>query len=166
MGYTMTIEGYRLEAGGLREVPAVGSWGEMWEITEEGRLRPKECYFRWDDSFEDFLSALARAGVTGEVELSGEQAEWYKYVLRDGEVTCHEGWVIYPSQSHIYEFYWGHHDDERFLMEVEAEPEEVERLLEEYRASDEEYDDEGWLEFLRGRGIRARTLRPERSIQF
>jgi len=64
----------------------------------------------------------------------------------------------------IYEFYYC---DASFLMEIEADREAVERLLNEYRESDPEgYSDYGWLEFLEKRGIKARILDAEHSIYF
>ena len=66
----------------------------------------------------------------------------------------------------IYEFYWGHHEDERFLMEIDADKETVEKLLNEYRATDEGYNNADWCDFLEKKGIKAKGLQPEHSIYF
>ena len=45
-----------------------------------------------------------------------------------------------------------------FLMTINAERDEVERLLEEYRKTDEFYSDVGFLEFLVERGYTAEII--------
>jgi len=67
----------------------------------------------------------------------------------------------------IYEFEWGHHTDERFLMEIEADKKTVQKLLDEYRASDPEgYNNTDWCDFLEQKGIKARGLPPEATFYF
>jgi len=64
----------------------------------------------------------------------------------------------------IYEFYWS---EESFLMEIDADKDIVEKLLDEYRASDKEgYNDIDWGDFLVKRGIRARFLQPTEELYF
>ena len=57
----------------------------------------------------------------------------------------------------LYDFYW---DDGRegFLMYIDADSETVKRLLDEYRESDKWYDNEGVLEFLTSRGVKAELV--------
>jgi len=52
----------------------------------------------------------------------------------------------------LYRFY---HEDGEFILDIEASPELVERLLEEYKSIEPYYDDFGFLEFLIARGIKA-----------
>jgi len=66
----------------------------------------------------------------------------------------------------IYEFYWGNHEDEKFVAEIEADVKTVEKLLKKYKASDEEYNDQEWIEFLQEKGIKARILEAEYAIYF
>jgi len=47
-----------------------------------------------------------------------------------------------------------------FFMRIKAPPEKVEELLEEYRSKNEDYNDWGFLEFLRERGIEAEFIEP------
>jgi len=48
----------------------------------------------------------------------------------------------------VYEFEWGHHSDERFLMEINATARVVEELLDEYRHTDPDgYNNEGFAQF-------------------
>ena len=63
----------------------------------------------------------------------------------------------------IYEFYW---EEDSFLMEINADYEDVKKLLEEYKKSDEFYNSVGWAEFLEKRGIEAKVIEPEYHIYF
>ena len=63
----------------------------------------------------------------------------------------------------IYEFYW---EDGSFLLEIDADPKTVEKLLDEYKKLDEDYDDLGWIEFLEEKGIKVREIAPEHSFYF
>jgi len=64
----------------------------------------------------------------------------------------------------IYLFY---DSDITFLMEIEADRETVEKLLNEYREADPEgYNDCEWLEFLEEKGIKARKLDADHSLYF
>jgi len=65
----------------------------------------------------------------------------------------------------IYEFYWDG-GDESVLVEIEAEKKQVEKLLDEYRNSDEYYNIEDFMDFLSEKGIKARILEPDYSIYF
>ena len=95
MGYYMTVERQELKANGLTQLP--DGIDEFWALEDE-HVSITEGYFKWGDWFEDDLKTLARAGVTGEIELSGEQAEWQKYVLKDGVVELYEGAIVYPNK--------------------------------------------------------------------
>jgi len=66
----------------------------------------------------------------------------------------------------VYEFYWGHDVDEQFLMEIDADEDTVKKLLDEYRSSDEEYNNFGWCDFLRRKGIKAEIIEAEYYIYF
>jgi len=66
-------------------------------------------------------------------------------------------------------FYWysGRDDDERFLARVNADSETVKKLLNEYRKSDPEgYNSDGFINFLRERGIEAEIIDPDEWIYF
>jgi hypothetical protein len=67
----------------------------------------------------------------------------------------------------VYEFEWGHHSDERFLMEINATARVVEKLLDEYRRKDPDgYNNEGFAQFMISKGYEARLLEPEESFYF
>jgi len=57
----------------------------------------------------------------------------------------------------LYDFYWDS-GREGFLAYIDADVETIKRLLEEYRKSDEWYDNVGFLEFLAGRGVKAELV--------
>jgi len=97
MGYYMTVESQKLLANGLSELPE--GLDELWRLEGE-YVSLIDGYFKWDDWFERDLKRLAKTGVTGEVELSGEMAERYKYVL-DGVVKLYHGAVTYPGSPVI-----------------------------------------------------------------
>jgi hypothetical protein len=66
-----------------------------------------------------------------------------------------------------YMFYWSAGDeDERFLARIEADSETVKKLLDEYRKSDPDYNDFGFIEFLKKHGIDAEIIEPEEWIEF
>lgn len=61
-----------------------------------------------------------------------------------------------------YVFFWGRHDDEKFLARIEADADTVEKLLDEYRKADPEtYNADDFMEFLKEKGIDAEKLEPE-----
>ena len=95
MGYYMTVESQDLKANGLSKLPE--GVDEFWALEGE-YVSITESYFKWGDWFEKDLQTLAKAGVTGEIELSGEQAEWEKFVLKDGVVEIYGGSVVYPDE--------------------------------------------------------------------
>ena len=69
----------------------------------------------------------------------------------------------------IYEFYYDDGDEEDvFWMEIDADKETVEKLLDEYRKSDPVgYNDLDWLDFLVDiKGIKARFIEPDYSLYF
>jgi iron uptake system EfeUOB component EfeO/EfeM len=66
----------------------------------------------------------------------------------------------------IYCFYWGNDEDESFIMKIEANKEVVEKLLDEYRNSDEGYNDFDWFEFLKSKGIKAKFIQIDHYIYF
>lgn len=69
--------------------------------------------------------------------------------------------------SNIYKFTWGSDQDEMFLTEIdEHSPKKVEKLLQEYKESDPEYNERGWIEFLNKKGIMARHLNEEVTFNF
>lgn len=96
MGYYMTVERIDLKTNGLTKL-SEDLEESCWRI-EDDHVLLKETYFKWDDWFNDELKKLATAGVTGEIELSGEQAEWEKYVLKNGMVEAYTGSVTYPEE--------------------------------------------------------------------
>lgn len=97
MGYYV-IERSNLQANGLEKIPEHKFGWELCFGVKEDCVEPSETHFRWHESFEDFLTTLAKAGVTGWLELSGEQGEWEKYVLKDGVVECYEGSIVYGEE--------------------------------------------------------------------
>jgi hypothetical protein len=106
MGYYMTVEDFLLNSNGLSKLPE-GITPDFWALDEEDPsfVVIKEEDFNWADGwFIEDLKALAKAGVTGEVVLSGELGEWYKYVLKGGRVEEYEGSVVFPKEpTEIYE---------------------------------------------------------------
>ena len=66
----------------------------------------------------------------------------------------------------IYGFYWDGGEG-GLTLEIGAEPDVVEKLLQEYRESDPEgYNNCDWIDFLREKGIYVRSLEPEKWIYF
>jgi iron uptake system EfeUOB component EfeO/EfeM len=65
----------------------------------------------------------------------------------------------------IYEFYCDFNDID-FLMEIDADFETVEKLLDEYRNSDEAYNIIDWLTFLENKGIKAKIIEADYNIYF
>jgi hypothetical protein len=51
-------------------------------------------------------------------------------------------------------------------MEIEADKETVEKLLDEYRNSDKDYCDFGFLEFLNNKGIKAEFIEIDHYVYF
>lgn len=56
--------------------------------------------------------------------------------------------------------------DVEFIVKINAGPKTVEKLLNEYRDSDEEYNDEDWLKFLRKRGIEHEKIPIDHELYF
>jgi hypothetical protein len=56
--------------------------------------------------------------------------------------------------------FWWDNGEEQFLMEIDADPKTVKKLLHQYRKEDENYDDLGWLDFLNKKGIKAEIVDP------
>jgi len=52
-------------------------------------------------------------------------------------------------------------DGEYGIVKVALSKEEFEKLLDEYRESDPDYDNEGLIEFLKEKGIEAELINPE-----
>jgi len=64
----------------------------------------------------------------------------------------------------IYLFYWS---DGEFIAEIDADPDKVKELLDEYRESDPDgYNNLEFMEFLEERGIKARIIEPDHEIYF
>ncbi len=63
----------------------------------------------------------------------------------------------------IYKFYY---DDDSFLMEINERPKRVCELLDEYRKIDEDYNADGWEEFLGEKGYTIKYLEAEEEIYF
>jgi len=70
----------------------------------------------------------------------------------------------------FFRFYW---DEEECLIAIESsdaaavEPEAIEKLLDEYRRYDkDEYNIDGWCEYLENRGYAVRVLKPDYSMSF
>lgn len=94
MGYYMVVQSASLKTNGVKKLPENV---EYFEVDGEW-VKPIEWHFKWHDSFEEELVFLARAGVTGEIELMGEEGEYTKYVLKQGIVELYEGKVVYPEK--------------------------------------------------------------------
>lgn len=92
----MTVECQDLKANGLSKLPE-GIDVDFWTMEKEN-VSITERYFKWGDWLENDLKALAKAGVTGKIEMSGEEAEWEKYVLEAGIVKVYRGQVTYPKE--------------------------------------------------------------------
>ena len=57
----------------------------------------------------------------------------------------------------LYNFYWDN-GREGFVAEINAKPEIVKKLLEEYRNRNEDYNNVGFIEFLQRNGVKARIV--------
>ncbi|MHA1723104.1 MAG: hypothetical protein ACTSXW_08515 [Candidatus Baldrarchaeia archaeon] len=60
----------------------------------------------------------------------------------------------------LYCFYWDD-GEQKFFMLIHAERELVETLLNKYRKNQPYYDSDGWLHFLKQKGIKAEIVEPE-----
>lgn len=66
--------------------------------------------------------------------------------------------------ARLYEFY---DDDFEFHVEIDADAETVQKLLDKYRKGNQEYCVDGWLEFLKEKGITAKYCdEPEPDTRF
>lgn len=92
----MTVQYSSLESNGLTELPEKVD-GDFWAI-RNGDIEPIEHWFKWYEEFDEELVFLARAGVTGEIILMGEQGEYNKYVLKNKVVEYYEGTIVYPER--------------------------------------------------------------------
>jgi len=68
-----------------------------------------------------------------------------------------------PKSSYIYEFWWW---NDTVLIEIEADKDEVEKLLETYRKGDPHHTIDSWLDFLAARGGKAKLIEPDYRIYF
>ena len=73
---------------------------DIW-IIKDGKIDLIQYWFKWYESFDEELVFLSRAGVTGEIELIGEQGEYTKYVLKNKVVEYYEGTITYPERPNI-----------------------------------------------------------------
>lgn len=98
MGYSVDIQSVKFEHN-LKVLPE-GVDG-YWEFSkrEPVQIQPLDWSFNWhEDDFESTLILLAKAGVTGEIELMGEQGDYWKYVLTEKEVKYYDGEVVYHEK--------------------------------------------------------------------
>ena len=51
-----------------------------------------------DDDFYKSLKYLSKVGCTGYVELSGDNGEWVKFVLKDGKLFIYYAEMTYPKK--------------------------------------------------------------------
>jgi len=90
LGYYITLRAYELKLSS-DEVKKLANalQGFSWDKLEyfqysEGKLYPVDYSFKLVDEFEEELVFLSRAGVKGFLVFTGEEGEYFKYVL-DGE---------------------------------------------------------------------------------
>lgn len=144
MGYYITIQEISLRGELPEELK--GFWKQEGEeiVPEEYRLKL--------DLFKEGMKKMVKAGIEGTVITAGETGEWAKYVLKNKELKVYEGVVVYPDGMKLYEFY---HDDGKggFVLEINADRETVEKLLNEYRGLDPDgYNERGFIDFLKEKG--------------
>ncbi len=90
MGYYITLREYKLKlSSDVVQKLINGLKGFTWNKLEyfeysEGKLYPVDYSFKLVDEFEEELVFLSRAGVKGFLVFTGEEGEYFKYVL-DGE---------------------------------------------------------------------------------
>jgi len=107
LGYYMTVEYQDLKANGLSELPR--EVDELWALENE-KVFLIEGFFKWGNWFLHDLSVLAKAGVTGEIELSSESCEWEKFKLENGLVKVYQGRIVY-SKEPFYVYKKGDEED-------------------------------------------------------
>jgi hypothetical protein len=101
MGYYLTINSLNLNTHGLKTLPE--GVDELWKLDDDGTVSLDDYYIKYDDWWDEDLKNLAKAGVTGEIELYGECGEWERYVLKDGKVMVFKGHVEFSGDPTIIE---------------------------------------------------------------
>jgi hypothetical protein len=122
MGYYLTINSLNLNTHGLKTLPE--GVDELWKLDDDGTVSLDDYYIKYDDWWDEDLKNLAKAGVTGEIELFcqrrmprkillrekrsgkmfyGECGEWERYVLKDGKVMVFKGHVEFSGDPTIIE---------------------------------------------------------------
>ncbi|MBC7219283.1 MAG: hypothetical protein H5T49_04035 [Hadesarchaea archaeon] len=104
MGYEIIIENHdlKIEDDAEKRIFSKLKYGvlelsDFWEINEN-KIVPSEYSLKWGDWFEEDLKNMAKMGVTGFIEVRGEQGECSKFVLRDERVEVFYGRVVYSEK--------------------------------------------------------------------
>ena len=67
------------------------------------RVDPISYDIKWSWDFVDELVKLAEQGVVGEVVLTGEEGEWFKFILKYGRVEEYNAEIVYKDKpDYIY----------------------------------------------------------------
>lgn len=101
MGYYCYVENINLEAkGNVDEQIKDGEFYMDWVQLEDGTFDLSgDRDFKWADEFEKDMLMLQELGVRGEVLLTGECHEWFKYIIEDADVYYVEGDIVFPDEN-------------------------------------------------------------------
>ena len=76
---------------------------DIWTVRED-EIEPVEYNFKWGDEFVNDLVKMAKHDIIGCVEITGEEGEHTRYVLRGGKVREYCGRTVYPrTPSSVYD---------------------------------------------------------------
>lgn len=152
MGYYVTIREISLKGELPEDMKKEGFWKQEGE-----EIVPEEYWLKLD-LFEEDMKKMVKEGVEGTVITTGDAGEWTKYVLKNKELKVYGGEVVFPDEMKLYDFYYDN-GKAGFVLEINAERETVERLLDEYRKSDpDEYNERDFIDFLKEKGYEVKYI--------
>lgn len=94
MGYYMIIQTSSLKG----RLPSLPTEFIPWKQEKDGSITPADTSFKWYDTFEEELLLMAKAGISGEIVVTGEEGDYSKYVLKDKKLEMYEGTVVYSNK--------------------------------------------------------------------
>lgn len=97
MGYTVDIIECSLTAKSVEEAKKIIEEFEregVFEIDEEGHIRPTDWSFNWSSDEYLFFAALSRV-AEGYIAFRGENGEIWKIELKDGEIIDYTAEIVY-----------------------------------------------------------------------
>lgn len=103
MGYYVQVEFINLKA----KEPVLSEMRDKefyrdWTQQDDGTIDlSDETSFKGCQEFEKYLLMLQELGVRGDVELSGENREWFKYELTDDGVYYFLSSIVYKRDHKI-----------------------------------------------------------------